>query len=109
MPEIADLRAFVSRFSANASKARQATSRQRQIEKIKLDEIKPSSRVSPYIRFDEDKKLHRLSLEVEQLKQGYDGDALFQDLNLMVEAGERIAVIGPNGIGKTTMLETLVG
>jgi len=107
--EIADLRAFVSRFSANASKARQATSRQRQIEKIKLDEIKPSSRVSPYIRFDEDKKLHRLSLEVEQLKQGYDGDALFQDLNLMVEAGERIAVIGPNGIGKTTMLETLVG
>ena len=60
--EIAELRAFVSRFSANASKARQATSRQRQIEKIQLEEVKPSSRMSPYIRFNQDKKLHRLAL-----------------------------------------------
>ena len=107
--EIAELRAFVSRFSANASKARQATSRQRQIEKIRLDEVKPSSRMSPYIRFDQHKKLHRLALEVEHLAQGYDATPLFSDLNLMVEAGERIAIIGPNGIGKTTLLQTLVG
>jgi ATPase subunit of ABC transporter with duplicated ATPase domains len=107
--EIADLRAFVSRFSANASKARQATSRQRQIEKIQLEEVKPSSRVSPYIRFNQDKKLHRLALEVEHLGQGYDETPLFADLNLMIEAGERVAIIGPNGIGKTTLLETLVG
>jgi ATPase subunit of ABC transporter with duplicated ATPase domains len=107
--EIAELRSFVSRFSANASKSRQATSRQRQIEKIKLDEVKPSSRISPNIRFDQDKKLHRLALEVEALRQGYDGEALFENMDLMVEAGERIAVIGPNGIGKTTLLETLVG
>ena len=107
--EIAELRTFVSRFSANASKARQATSRQKQIDKIELDEVKPSSRVSPYIRFDQEKKLHRLSLQVEQLKQGYDGEPLFQGLDLMVEAGERVAIIGPNGIGKTTLLETLFG
>jgi len=107
--EIAELRTFVSRFSANASKARQATSRQRQIEKIKLDEVKPSSRISPYIRFEQDKKLHRLALEVEQLEQGYDALALFSDLNLMVESGERLAIIGPNGIGKTTLLQTLAG
>ena len=106
--EIAELRTFVSRFSANASKARQATSRQRRIDKIELDEVKPSSRVSPFIRFDQDKKLHRLALEVENLAQGYDGKALFSDLNLMIEAGERIAIIGPNGIGKTTLLRTLV-
>ena len=107
--EIAELRTFVSRFSANASKARQATSRQRQIEKIQLDEVKPSSRMSPYIRFEQDKKLHRLALEVEQLQQGYDGEPLFSHLALMLETGERLAIIGPNGIGKTTLLNTLVG
>ena len=107
--EIAELRAFVSRFSANASKARQATSRQRQIEKIQIQEVKPSSRMSPYIRFDEEKKLHRQAVVVEGLAQGYDDQPLFSGLNLMVEAGERIAVIGPNGIGKSTLLETLAG
>jgi ATPase subunit of ABC transporter with duplicated ATPase domains len=107
--EIAELRTFVSRFSANASKARQATSRQRQIEKIQLDEVKPSSRMSPFIRFDQSKKLHRQALEVESLTQGYDGNALFSDFTLSIEAGERIALIGANGAGKTTLLETLVG
>jgi ATPase subunit of ABC transporter with duplicated ATPase domains len=107
--QIADLQAFVSRFSANASKARQATSRARQIEKIKLDEIKPSSRVNPFIRFDQARKLYRLALEVEGLGKGYDGTPLFSGLDLMIEVGERIAVIGPNGIGKSTLLRTLVG
>ncbi len=106
--QIADLQAFVSRFSANASKARQATSRARQIEKIELEEVKPSSRVSPYIRFDQDKKLYRLALELEGLTKGYD-EPLIENLDLMVEVGERIAVIGPNGIGKTTLLKCLVG
>ena len=75
-----------------------------------IAEIKPSSRQTPFIRFEQDKKLHRLALEIEHLEQGYAEDApLFSDLNLMLEVGERIAIIGPNGIGKTTLLETLVG
>lgn len=108
--KIAELQTFVSRFSANASKAKQATSRARQIDKIQLDDIKPSSRVNPYIRFEQDKKLYRLALEVEGLQKSYGDDApLFSKLDLLIEVGERVAIIGPNGIGKTTLLRTLVG
>lgn len=107
--QIAELQQFVSRFSANASKAKQATSRAKQIEKIQLDHIKPSSRVNPFIRFEQEKKLFRLALEVENVSKGYDGNTLFSDINMMVEVGERIAIIGPNGIGKTTLLRTLYG
>ncbi len=106
--QIAELKSFVSRFSANASKSKQATSRARQIEKIQLAEVKPSSRQTPYIRFEQDKKLHRLALEVEGLTKAWD-ESLFQDFSMMVEAGERIAIIGPNGIGKTTLLRCLLG
>ncbi len=107
--QIAELQTFVSRFSANASKAKQATSRAKQLEKIKLDEVKPSSRVNPFIRFDQSKKLHRLALEVQDLGKGYGEKPLFENLNLMIPVGERVAVIGPNGIGKSTLLKTLVG
>lgn len=107
--QIAELQSFVSRFSANASKARQATSRARQIEKIQLADIKPSSRVNPYIRFEQEKKLHRLALQVEKLSKGFDGRTLFNNLSLNVEAGERVAIIGANGIGKTTLLRCLAG
>ncbi|MFT7185028.1 MAG: ATPase subunit of ABC transporter with duplicated ATPase domains [Pseudohongiellaceae bacterium] len=106
--QIADLKAFVSRFSANASKSKQATSRAKQIDKIQLADVKPSSRQNPFIRFEQEKKLHRQALLVEGLAKSYD-EALFADLNLMVEVGERIAIIGANGIGKTTLLKCLVG
>lgn len=106
--QIAELQSFVSRFSANASKARQATSRAKQIDKIQLAEIKPSSRQNPFIRFEQEKKLFRNALVVEKLSQGYEDD-LFSNVNLMVEVGERIAIIGQNGIGKTTLLHTLAG
>jgi ATPase subunit of ABC transporter with duplicated ATPase domains len=65
--------------------------------------------VNPYIRFEQDKKLYRLALEVEGLSKGYDDQPLFSGLDLMLEVGERLAVIGPNGIGKTTLLRSLVG
>ncbi len=106
--QIAELQSFVSRFSANASKARQATSRAKRIEKIELAEVKASSRVSPFIRFTQEKKLFRLALELEKVSNGYD-TVLFKDFNLMLEVGERVAVIGPNGVGKTTFLKTLIG
>jgi ATPase subunit of ABC transporter with duplicated ATPase domains len=105
--QIAELRTFVSRFSANASKSKQATSRAKQIDKIKLDDVKPSSRQNPFIRFEENKKLHRLALEVSDLSKKFD-EQLFNNLNLMIEVGERVAVIGANGVGKTTLLNCLM-
>src|SRR5471030_248862 len=107
--QIAELQSFVSRFSANASKSRQATSRARQIEKIKLDEVKASSRQNPYMRFEQDKKLFRNALEVEKITKGFDNGPLFKNLGLMLEVGEKVAILGANGIGKSTLLKTLVG
>ncbi|MEH6584203.1 MAG: ABC-F family ATPase [Halioglobus sp.] len=106
--QIAELQQFVSRFSANASKAKQATSRAKKIEKIKLDDIKPSSRVSPYIRFKQDKKLHRQAVVLEELGHGFDNEPLFKNGSMMLEAGARLAVIGENGAGKTTFLRCLM-
>lgn len=112
--QINELKTFVSRFSANASKAKQATSRAKLIDKIQLDEVKPSSRVNPYIRFEQEKKLFRLALEIEGLQKVYqdkegNDQTVLKDVNMMLEVGERMAVIGSNGIGKTTFLKCLVG
>ncbi len=107
--QIAELQAFVSRFSANASKSAQATSRAKQIDKIQLDEVKPSSRVNPFMRFMQDKKLYRIALELKGVSKGFDEQPLFENFDLMVPVGERVAVIGPNGIGKTTLLRCLAG
>ena len=106
---IADLQAFVSRFSANASKSRQATSRARQIEKIVLEEVKPSSRVSPYIKFEQEKKLHRNAVTLDKLTKSYGDHAVLRDVGFNVEAGQRVAVVGANGIGKTTLLRSIMG
>ncbi len=108
--QIADLQDFVRRFSANASKAKQATSRAKQIDKIKIEEFKPSSRQYPFIRFeyDEREKLHRNAVELKKLSHGFDRP-LFNDIDLMFEAGEKVAIIGENGIGKTTLLRCLAG
>ena len=109
---VIELQAFVARFSANASKARQATSRARKVDKLKdgMVEVKPSSRQNPYIRFetDEREKLHRQAVELLDVAKGYD-KVLFHGLNLLLDAGQRLAIIGPNGAGKSTLLKTLVG
>jgi ATPase subunit of ABC transporter with duplicated ATPase domains len=107
--EIADLQQFVSRFSANASKAKQATSRAKKLEKIKLEDVKPSSRMNPFIRFNQDKKLHRQAVTFENLGHGFEGEILFDKSDIIIEAGERVAVIGENGAGKTTLLRCLMG
>ncbi|MBT7952754.1 MAG: ATP-binding cassette domain-containing protein, partial [Gammaproteobacteria bacterium] len=106
--QIADLQQFVSRFSANASKAKQATSRARQIEKIELEDIKASSRLNPFIRFRQEKKLHRLALTLKELGHGFDGEKLFDEGSMILEAGTRLAVIGENGAGKTTLIRCLI-
>lgn len=106
--KIAELQDFVRRFSANKSKARQATSRAKQIEKIKVEDVKPSSRANPFIRFEGGKKLHRLAVEAQNLAKAYDRP-IFKKFNIMVEAGEKIAIIGANGVGKTTLLRCLGG
>ena len=106
--KVLELQDFVRRFSANKSKARQATSRAKQIEKIKVEDLKPSSRANPFVRFEGEKKLHRQAVEVQSLTKSYD-HPIFKNFNLMVEAGEKIAIIGANGAGKTTLLRCLSG
>jgi ATPase subunit of ABC transporter with duplicated ATPase domains len=106
--EIDELQSFVNRFSANASKAKQASSRAKKMDKIKLDEVKSSSRRTPSIVLKQHKKLHRQALILEDLTHGYDEKPLFTNGNLILEAGAKLAVIGENGAGKSTFLRCLI-
>jgi len=110
---IVELQEFVRRFSANKARSKQATSRIKQIDKLRPDDVKPSSRQNPFIRFEYDskQKLHRHAVEVEGLTKTWPAlpRPLFEDMSFMVEAGQRLAIVGPNGAGKTTLLRTLIG
>ena len=106
--EIDELQDFVNRFGANASKAKQASSRAKKMEKIKLDDVKSSSRIIPSISFAPGKKMHRQALVLEELGHGFDEELLFQGGDLILEAGAKLAIIGENGVGKTTFLRCLV-
>ncbi|HEX7386789.1 MAG TPA: ABC-F family ATPase [Castellaniella sp.] len=107
---VAELQDFVRRFAANKSKSRQATSRLKQIDRIKSEtvQVKPSSRQNPYIRFEVNKVLHRQAVHIEDLSKAYDRP-IIQKLNTMIEAGQKVAIIGANGVGKTTLLRMLAG
>ena len=106
--EMEELQDFVNRFGANASKAKQASSRAKKLDKIKLDEVKSSSRMTPSISFAPGKKMHRQALILEDLAHGFDDELLFKGGDLILEAGAKLAIIGENGVGKTTMLRCLV-
>jgi ATPase subunit of ABC transporter with duplicated ATPase domains len=106
--QIHDLKTFISRFSANASKAKQATSRQKLLGKIELEVVKPSSRVSPYIRFTPKRRLGDKVIQVDQISKRYDLP-LFRNFSCEIGPKEKIAIIGKNGVGKTTLLKILCG
>lgn len=106
--QIHDLKTFISRFSANASKAKQATSRQKLLNKIEIEEVKPSSRVSPYIRFTPKRRLGDKVIQLDQVSKSYD-TPLFKDFSCKIGPKEKIAIIGKNGVGKTTLLRILCG
>ena len=106
--KIKELQTFVSRFSANASKAKQATSRANQINKIKLEDIKSSSRVYPFIRFKQEKKVHNKVVEIENISKSYDDLGVIKNFNITINSGDRVGIIGENGIGKTTLINCIL-
>jgi ATPase subunit of ABC transporter with duplicated ATPase domains len=106
--EIEELQDFVNRFGANASKAKQASSRAKKLDKIKLDDVKRSSRMTPKLNFKQHRKLHRNAVVLESLSHGFNGKTLFTSNDVIFDAGSRWAVLGENGSGKTTFLRCLM-
>jgi ATPase subunit of ABC transporter with duplicated ATPase domains len=106
---IADKQAFVDRFGAKATKARQAQSRLKQIERIEVEELKSSSRRTPRFRFTPARASGRDVLEAVSLSKAYGKNEVLRDVSLTVRRGEKVAIIGPNGLGKSTLLKIVTG
>ena len=106
---IAEKRAFVERFGAKATKAKQAQSRLKQIEKIEVEELAQTSRRAPLFRFAQERPSGRDVLTVESVSKAYGAKQVLRDVSLMVRRGEKVAVIGANGLGKSTLLRIVVG
>lgn len=107
--KIKELQEFIQRFSANASKSKQATSRKRALEKIELDEIKPSSRKYPYIDFRPNREIGNEVLTVEHISKTVDGVKVLDDISFIVGREDKIAFVGANEIAKTTLFKILAG
>lgn len=107
--KIEDLQKFIQRFSSNASKAKQATSRKKQLEKLTLDDIKPSSRKYPYIAFTPDREAGNNILTVQNLTVVVAGEKVLDNISFIVNKGDKIAFVGPNGNAKTTLFKVLMG
>lgn len=109
LKEKEELEKFIARFSANASKAKQATSRQKQLDKLDVGAIQVSSRRDPSIVFKQKREVGKELLTVKNISKSYDGEVVLNDISFTVEKGDKIALIGTNGIGKTTLCEILEG
>ena len=107
--QIKELQEFISRFSANASKSKQATSRKRALEKIELDDIRPSSRKYPYIDFRPEREIGNEVLTVEGLSKTINGEKVLDNLSFIVGHDDKIAFVGGNELAKTTLFKILTG
>ncbi|MBN2851731.1 MAG: ATP-binding cassette domain-containing protein [Clostridia bacterium] len=104
-----DLEEFIQRFSANASKSKQATSRKKQLEKLTLEDIKPSSRKYPFVDFKPDREVGNDLLFVNEVSKSMNGEKVLDKISFMVNKGDKIAFVGPNGFEKTTLFKILIG
>ncbi len=107
--KIKELQEFISRFSANASKSKQATSRKRALEKIQLDEIRPSSRKYPYIDFRPDREIGNEVLTVEGISKTINGEKILDNISFIMGHNDKIAFVGGNELAKTTLFQILMG
>jgi len=107
--KIKELQTFIARFAANAAKSKQATSRKKMLDKITLDDIKPSSRRYPYIAFTPDREAGDQLLTVEGLSKNVDGEQVLNNVSFTLRRGDKVAFVGPNAIGKTTLFKILMG
>ena len=107
--KIAELKAFIQRFSANAAKSKQATSRQKLVEKLTIDDIRPSSRKAPYVSFDPERELGKKVLHVDGLTRSVEEQDVLRNLTLTVNPGDKIAFVGPHHQAKSVLFSMLAG
>ncbi|PKG21539.1 ABC-F family ATP-binding cassette domain-containing protein [Niallia nealsonii] len=107
--KIKELQNFIARFSANASKSKQATSRKKLLDKISLDDIKPSSRKYPYVAFTPEREIGNDLLRVENLSKTIDGEKILDNVSFIMNKDDKIALVGKNEIAKTTLFKILMG
>ena len=107
--KIAELKEFIQRFSSNVAKAKQATSRKKLIDKLTLDDIRPSSRRFPYVAFKPNREIGKNCLEIKDLTKTIDGELVLNHLNLTINPGEKVAFVGPNHYAKTVLFQILAG
>ncbi|OGX39339.1 MAG: ABC transporter ATP-binding protein [Omnitrophica WOR_2 bacterium RIFCSPLOWO2_12_FULL_50_9] len=104
-----ELQEFIARFSANASKSRQATSRKKILQKLNVEDVQPSSRKYPYIHFEQEREAGNDILTIDNLSKSTDGQVMFSRLNLTIEKGEKVALVGSHNLVKTTLFQMLMG
>lgn len=107
--KIKELQTFISRFAANAAKSKQATSRKKMLEKITLEDIKPSTRRYPYIAFQPEREAGDQLLLVENISKTVDGEQILKNVSFTLKKGDKVAFVGPNGVGKTMLFKILMG